>query len=88
MNTEELQIEILGKEIEFQVEFNFTKGTPGVYHLAPEDCCPAEPDEYEVCALYCVGYEQGKRKLYDASYLLDDLSEAIIEELEEIRNEA
>jgi hypothetical protein len=34
MLSEELQIEILGKEIEFQVEFNFTKGKPGVYHLA------------------------------------------------------
>ena len=87
MLSEELQIEILGKEIEFQVEFNFTKGKPGVYHLAPEDCYPDEPDEYEVTALYCVGYEQGKRKQYDVSYMLEFINDEVVEILECIINE-
>jgi len=82
MNTETIYIEMLGKEIEFEVEFNFTQGCAGVYHLAPEDCYPAEPDEYEVCALYVVRAEQGRRKLYDASYLLDDIKDEVIEILE------
>ena len=87
MNTETIHIEMLGKEIEFEVEFNFTKGTPGVYHLAPEDCYPAEPDEYEITALNCIGLEQGKRKHYDVSYLLDELQDEVIELLECVIND-
>lgn len=87
MNTEIVYIEMLGKEIEFEVEFNFTQGCAGVYHLAPEDCYPAEPDEYEITALNCIGLEQGKRKHYDVSYLLDDLNDEITTLLECVINE-
>lgn len=87
MNTEEIQIEVAGKELDFVVEFNFTKGTPGVYHLAPEDCYPSEPDEYEVTALYCIGYEQGKRKQYDVSYMLEFINDEVVEILECIIND-
>ena len=82
MNTEEIQIEVAGVELDFVVEFNFTKGEPAITHLLPEDCCEGSPDEYEVTALYAVGSEQGRRKLYDASYLLDGIKDEVIEILE------
>lgn len=87
MNTEKIQIEVAGVELDFVVEFNFTKGTPGVYHLAPENCYPAEPDEYEVFALYAIGYEQGKPKQYDVSYMLEFINDEVVEILECIIND-
>lgn len=86
-NSQEIQIEVAGVELDFVAEFNFTKGAPGVYHLAPENCYPAEPDEYEVTALYCVGYEQGKRKQYDVSYMLEFINDEVVEILECIIND-
>lgn len=85
--SEEIQIEVAGKELDFVVEFNFTKGEPAITHLLPEDCCEGSPDEYEVTALYCIGYEQGKRKQYDVSYMLEFINDEVIEILECIIND-
>lgn len=87
MNTEQINLEIEGKEFECEVSFNFTKGTPGVYHLAPEDCYPSEPDEYEIIELVIFAGELSTCNKHDISFLIEDLTESIEEQLEEIRNE-
>jgi hypothetical protein len=38
--------------IELDVWFFYTKGTPGVYHLAPENCYPEEPADVEIESVY------------------------------------
>ena len=51
------------------VEFNFTEGCPAYITGLPENCYPAEPDEYEIVSLIAyddVGCE------YDISHLIDN----------------
>ena len=87
MNSEKIQIEVAGKDLDFVVEFIFTKGEPAITHLLPEYCCEGSPDELRVTALYCIGYEQGKRKQYDVSYMLEFINEEVVEILECITND-
>lgn len=89
MNTEKIYLEFESKEFECEVSFNFTKGEPRITHLLPEDCCEGSPDEYEITDLYI--HLESKRlgvEAHDIGFLIDSLSEEIIQQLEEIRNES
>lgn len=81
MNTEEIQIEILGSEFDFVVEFNSYPGQTEIIREDPNDSQQGYGGEVEVINLYCVGYEQGKRKCYDVSYMIDRIQDKIIAEL-------
>ena len=82
MKTEKIQVEVAGIELDFVVDFKCIKGEPAITHLLPENCCEGSADEYEILALYCVGYEQGKCKQYDVSYMLEFIKSQIVEILE------
>lgn len=81
MYTEEIQIDILGSEFDFIVEFNFYPGQPQIIREDLNESQQFSSDEIEIINLYCIGYEQGKRKHYDVSYMLDQIKNEIITKL-------
>jgi hypothetical protein len=92
MNTEIIKLEIEGKEFECEVEFNFTPGREAVLFSLPENCSPAEPEEWEISVLKIwvtkdVYGDLESFQLVDASFLIEDLGEVIIEKLEALRDE-
>lgn len=77
MATENIKIDIMGVEFDGYVEFDYTPAVKGVYHLAPEDCYPSEPEEFELTWLFANGVNM--------SALLnnEELCESIIEQIKE-----
>ncbi len=80
MNEREIILEINGVEINSRVTFDYTPPVRGVYHLAPENCFPSEPEEFELTGL-TVGDSDW------SCILTDKVTEAIVEQLKDMRNE-
>ena len=53
--TSTMTIERDGIEIELSIVGEVSPGTPARRYGAPEDCCPAEDAEAEICAILCNG---------------------------------
>jgi hypothetical protein len=55
------------------VEYSLTAGTKGRLYGLPENCYPAEPDEYDITSMSLM--DDGI--FYDASFLISAMSEDI-----------
>lgn len=80
-----ITIEICGKELEAEAVFKFTPEVPAYIDGLPEDCYPAEPEEWELCKL-SLKDEDGDF-LVDVDelilYIEDELIELLRDALEE-----
>lgn len=85
MYEQEVSFEIGSTEATARVSFNFTKGYPGRYHGLPEDCYPAEPDEWEIIDLYIHREEHGYVKFNELIELCED---EILQALEALSEES
>lgn len=83
-NLSEITIEILGCECNARVEFEYSPGCVARVDALPEDCYPAEDEEYELLSLKIINDEGGE---ICVSGLLDDdhICELIIEILKELQ---
>lgn len=78
---ENITIDVEGEELDFMVKFNMSDSCPDEYPLTNK------PYEYEILDLYFVGDECGKQKTFDASFMMDRLTDAIVEKLKEKQDE-
>lgn len=89
MVTEKIQLEINGIEFDAEVEFEFVRGEEPVIHLLPEDCTPGSDNEwnFEKLTINTSNSVHGTRSPHDVSFLIDQLSEDIINQLMDAINE-
>lgn len=72
-------LNICDVEIAAEVSFYYTPSVTGVYNLAPENCYPDEPEEFE---LYSLKTERGDDCDWMIPYIADDLVYQIKQERE------
>jgi len=76
----DIKIEIMNTEFDAVVEYDYTPAVPAKLDALPEDCYPAEPEEFGINDLTLI---DDKGHQYDISDLVclmeDDLIEAIKE---------
>lgn len=72
-----IELNICSTWFDAVVEYTYTVGTPARVCGLPEDCYPAEPEEWEILSLVVI--DDGYRT--KADFLIDPLESVIIEEL-------
>ena len=85
--SETIPVQIMGKEFECYVEFEFTKGEPAITHLSPEFCYEGSPDEYSIISFAVIEAKDDRELLHPLDFLIPELKDFIINELELIRND-
>lgn len=87
MNTENITVVINDEDFEAEVGFNFTKGEQKIISADPNDsqegCC----DEYEINEIYILADHNGSKVPYCINFLIDQMKDGIIEQLEDIHSE-
>jgi hypothetical protein len=68
-----IELQIYEDSFVCEVEFDFTAGTKGRFYGLPENCYPAEPDEYDITSLIL---RDGKM-FYNANFLISAMGEDI-----------
>jgi len=87
MNTEIIIVVINEEEFEAEVVFNFIKGEKQITGRAPEFCQEGCGDEYEINDLYILADHNGSKVPYCINFLIDQMKDGIIEQLEDIYSE-
>lgn len=88
MLTDEIQLNIQGKEFDCLVNYSLIKGEKQILGRAPEFCQEGSPDEYEINSLMILSDKPMTDPHYFPLWLIDEIKDQIIIELELIRNEA
>ena len=75
---EEITLEINGIELNAAIQYNFTPGIKERIAPDPNDSWPAEADEYELLYLYI---QHDDKSVSDATFLIKEIEESLIEDL-------
>lgn len=87
MNTENIIVVINDEDFEAEVGFNFTKGEPQIIAADPNDSQEGCGDEYEINELYILADHNGSKVPYCINFLIDQMKDEIIEQLEDTHSE-
>lgn len=87
MNTEQIIVVINDEDFEAEVGFDFTRGENQITDRAPEFCQEGCGDEYEINEFYVLADHNGSKAPYCVNFLIEQMKDGIIEQLEGIYSE-
>jgi hypothetical protein len=85
-----IELQINNKVIKCLIDYEFTPGVPAKLYGLPENCYPAEPEEWEIMAVtvldYCLAKDANAMAGIEG-FLLDCYEEDILAALEDLELE-